>query len=80
MGNPTTLTVEEPTLTTATCGAQGGAGGKGCDIVLSVFLAIKILFAKTVLWVGVSNIVVYEKIWPVANSSPFLLTAGITLF
>ena len=58
IGNPHTLTVDDPTLTTLTWSGQGGIGGAGCGIVGSVCLAINILFAKTVLCPGVSNIVV----------------------
>ena len=57
-GIPCTLTVEEPALTVATCGAHGGNGGNGCDTVGSPTLAINIEFALQVDCPGVSKIVV----------------------
>ena len=56
--------------------AQIGIGGKGCDTVLSLTLAINILFANTVDCPGVSNIVVPAQMCPVLKLSPFLLTAA----
>ena len=72
--------VGEPAFTVATWGAQGGAGGNGCDTVGSPILATKILFAKTVPWPGVSSVVVPIQAWPVVKVSPFLLTAGMFSF
>ena len=63
---PSSLTAGELAYTGG-AGAQGGAGGKGCDTVGSVCLAINILFAKTVLCPGVSSIVVPAHMCPVLN-------------
>jgi hypothetical protein len=75
---PLILTVEEPALRLATCGAQGGAGGNGCETVGAPTTIILIPFALTVPSVaGDAIVVVLEQICPVDKLSPTLQTAGI---
>ena len=62
---PATNTEDDPALMLATCGAQGGSGGNGCDTVGSPTLHINMPLANTVLCEGVSKVVVATQPCPV---------------
>ena len=71
-------TVEEPAFRFATCGAHGGAGGKGWDTVGAPTTIILIPFAETVPSVfGLAMVVEPVQACPVDKLSPTLQTSGI---
>jgi hypothetical protein len=77
---PPMLTFELPAFKFATCGAQGGEGGKGCATVGVPTIATLMLPIVTLDCGGVASVVVAAQMCPVDRLSPCTQTAGILLF